>query len=77
MRVIVPSELCRQSKLQGVSAKRRLKNGVWHRRPTIDGVAGARPPKVRSIKSLRQRHLIDNQIAALFNVMDFNPQILT
>jgi len=27
-------------------------------------------------KLFRQRHLIDDQIAALFNVMDFNPQIL-
>jgi hypothetical protein len=27
-------------------------------------------------KLFRQRHLIDNQVAALFNVMDLNPQIL-
>jgi hypothetical protein len=27
-------------------------------------------------KLFRQRHLIYDQVAALFNVMDFNPQIL-
>jgi hypothetical protein len=27
-------------------------------------------------KLLRQRHLIDDQIAALFNVVNFNPQVL-
>ncbi len=27
-------------------------------------------------KLFRQRHLVDDQVAALFNVMDFNPQIL-
>ena len=77
MRVIVPSELCRQSKLQGVSAKRRLKMASGTDALPLTGSQELAPPKVRSIKSLRQRHLIDNQIAALFNVMDFNPQILT
>ena len=32
------------------------------------------PPLLNKLFS--QRHLIDNQIAALFKVMDFNPQIL-
>ena len=59
-----------------------------HRTPKIQRMApttrghSATAPFIREEQSpllnklFRQRHLIYDQVAALFNVMDFNPQIL-